>query len=243
MRRHRRYFSTKPAHAADPNFGPAFSTPDPFALTTKLYVRFGMRVTDLTQATAHQWGQWGAIGSFNQSWGYSFHVGGFPRLAVYPSGDNPSLIGMQTTRSFADVLGPRYAAPPFWIFVAALVDLDVGGAGTTRRFAYWCGSHPGGLVLMDDLSEAGATSFFNSGAALQASGYVGSACNAYTDLWIAETPAGPALVDPRIELQDPRLNGSFAGGPDTWVGPDGRTYTLGAFGDIGRSSIPRPYAA
>lgn len=240
-RRHA-YLPTAPGSASEPNFGASFSTPDPFALTTRLYVRFGMRVTSLANSTAHQVGQWGAIGSLNQSWGYSFHLGGFPRLAVYPSGDNPSLIGIQSSRSFADVLGPKYATPPFWIFVAALVDLNVNNAGTTRRFAYWCGGHSG-LVSMDDQSEAGATTFFNSDAAFKSPGYVGSACDRYTDIEIRETPGGAVLVRPWVEHTPTRFTGSFGGGPDTWVGPDGRTYTLGAFGDLLRSQIPRPYAA
>jgi len=238
---HRRYRTAAPAAVADPNFGPAASTPDPFALTTELFIRFGMRVTSFAQGTAHQWGQWGAIDN-QQSWGYSFHVGGFPRLAIYPTGLNASLIGPQTTQSYADVLGP--ITLPAWLWVAVYVELNVGGG---RRWTYWCSRTGfGALQVMDGgpiTDGGGPTTFFNSTAVFTCPGYVGPSCDRYVDIEVRERPGGPLLVDPRVQHQQPYLIGSFSGGPDTWVGPDGRTYTLGAFGDLLRSPVPRPYAA
>jgi len=237
--RRRHYLPLAPMAMADPNFGAAATTPDVFNLTTEVYIAFGMRITSLANSTAHQWGQWGAIGSFNQSWGHSFHVGGFPRLAVYPSGDNPSLIGPQSTRSYEDVLGALTL--PAWVWVAAYAELNIGGGN--RRFTYWC-SRRGlrGLTLQDQITEAGASTFFNSAAAFQAPGYVGPGADRYVDLEVRERPGGPILLRPDIEHQ-PVMFGSFVGGtPDNWVGPDGRTWTLGAFGNVGRSPVPRVVA-
>lgn len=241
MRLRRRYISTAAAAATDPNFGPAFTTPDPFTLTTTLYIRFGMRLTSLANATAHQWGQWGTNG--NRSWGYSIHGNGSepegrPRLAVYPDGTDASLIGLVAGGTLEGTLGPLTL--PIWLWVDCFVELD-DGAGN-RRFTYRAGRHNGGLVPLGPndgvVSEAGATSFFNSTAVLQASGLVGSACDRYVDLEIRDRPGGTILVDPAITRQQP-----LSGAGTVWIGPDGRTYTCGGFAGLVRSPVPRPCAA
>lgn len=243
---HRRYRSVHPTSLVDPAFGPVLTTPDPFVLTTRLYVAFGMRVTSFAEATNHMWGQWGTEG--NRSWGWSYHgiasgkTTGRPRLAVYPTGGDASLIGPESLVEFHEVLGPL--TPPVDLWVAAFVELDIGGGN--RRFSYWCsrrGLHD--LRSMGTITEPGATSFFNSTAALALPGIVASNAILFYELEVRETPTGPLLVDPDITRRPPGIWGSFSrpGGPNSWVGSDGRTYSLGAFASLRRSPRPRPYPA
>lgn len=240
MRLRRRYISTQPVAHTDNNFGGGLQTADPLALGSTLYLAFGMRVVSLTAAaTAHQWGQWGTAG-VQQSWGYSFHQGGFPRLAVY---DGVNLLGGPVSPvAYEDTVGTLTL--PAWLWVATYVELDIGGGNW--RFTYWCGRHRGGLLPMGDpIVEASALgTFFNSTAALSSRGLVNSRVDRTVDLELRETPTGPLLVDPGITHEEPYHFSSALGGDGDWIGPDGRTWSTNTgFDGLTRSTVPRPCAA
>lgn len=237
LRARRRYFARHPFALTDNNFGAVITTPDPFTLTTRLHIRFGMRYAGPAGATTHQWGQWGAAGT--RSWGYSIHDPGthHPRLAVYPLGTDASLIGPEAPLGLLDAFPDLIFPADLWL--ECEVNLD-DGAGN-RVFSYW-GSRSGfgGMVSMGSVTEPGATSFFNSAATFKSPGIVGSQATRMYELEVRETRDGPIIIGPNHTQLDLAGSGAIAGGA-AWLGADGRTYTNGAFNSLVRSPRPRAY--